>query len=156
MIFDFFKNQTPGEHELIYALRENGYFVDDVSGDPAYWMYDIDLLVNPVFPKIGEDVVTSIEVKWDRRLAQTGNLFIEIENPRSRGGRGWFEFCMADYLAYGDATNRTFYFFKMTDLKNYIYETKNDLRCRSTYDGSYGYLLPLSSISALVVGTLKV
>lgn len=156
MYFDFFKNETPGEREIIWSLREHGYHVDDVSGDPAFWTKDVDLLVNPIFPNIGEDVVSSIEVKWDRRFAETGNLFIEVENPRSIGGMGWFEFCEADYLAYGDAINRIFYFFKVSDLKNYIYESKNDLRSRRTYDGSVGYLVPLSDISALIVGTLKV
>lgn len=88
MIFDFFRNETPGEKELIWKLREYGYFIDDVSGDPAYWTRDIDLLVTPIIPKIGEDRTHSIEIKWDRRLADTGNLFIELENPRSIGGRG--------------------------------------------------------------------
>lgn len=151
-----FKKRTPGEYELQWALREHGYYVDDVSSDPAYWIQDIDLLIEPIFPLIGEDVVTSIEVKWDSRIAVTGNLFIELENPRSKGGMGWFEFCKADYLAYGDARNRIFYFIKMNDLKNYIYESKKDLRARSTWDGSYGYIIPLNNISALIAGTMKV
>lgn len=94
-----------------------------------------------------QETVT-IEVKWDKHLSQTGNLFIELENPRSRGGKGWFDFCLADYLAYGDATNGIFYFMKLSDLKNYIYESKEDLRQRSSWDGSVGYVIPVSSIAA--------
>ena len=149
----FFEKRTPGEHELMWSLREHGYIVDNVTNEPNYWTKDIDFLITPVF---GEDIVTSIEVKWDRHLANTGNMFIELENPRSIGGMGWFEFCQADYLAYGDARNRIFYFIKLADLRNYVADHKLELKYRTTSDGSYGYLLPLSSVSALIAGTMKV
>lgn len=148
-----FGRRNLGEYELRWALREHGYFVDDVSAEPAYWSKDIDMLIAPVF---GEDVVTSIEVKWDQCTAATGNIFIELENPRSFRGEGWFKFCEADYLAYGDAKNRIFYFIKMNDLRTYINNNKLNLRYHTTWDGSYGYLLKLKDISELISGTLKV
>ncbi len=139
-----FGNRNEGEYELKWFLRERGYAIKDVSFEPDYWYQDIDLIATNIFTK---EVVT-IEVKWDTQLASTGNIFIELENPRSLGGKGWFEFCQADYLAYGDATNRIFYFIKMSDLRNYIYESKKDLRERRSWDGSAGYIIPVDSISA--------
>ena len=111
-----FDKKNPGEHELTWFLRNHGYIVDDVSGEPAYWNKDIDLLITSI---LGEDEVISIEVKWDKYIAATGNLFIELENPRSICGIGWFNFCEAEYLAYGDARNRIFYFIKKNTKENY-------------------------------------
>ena len=146
MDFDelLFGRKNEGEYQVKWLLREHGYTVQDVSGDPAYWEQDIDLIATDIFSR----ETVSIEVKWDKTLAATGNLFIELENPRSKCGMGWFEFCLADYLAYGDATNGIFYFMKLSDLKNYIYESKEDLRKRSSWDGSVGYVIPVSSIAA--------
>lgn len=149
----FFEKRTPGEYELMWGLREHGYIVDNVTNEPNYWSKDIDFLIVPV---LGADIVTSIEVKWDKRIAATGNLFIELENPRSIRGNGWFKFCEADYIAYGDAVNRIFYFIKLADLRAHIAEHKLELKYRTTSDGSYGYLLPLSDVAALVQGVLKV
>lgn len=145
MEFNFFENRTPGEYDLIWSLREHGYKVIDVSKDPAYWDKDIDLIATNIFT----NNTTSLEVKWDKRIAATGNLFIELENPRSKGGNGWFKFCEADMLAYGDACNRIFYFIKVSNLKKYIEENKLELDCRTTGDGSYGYLIPLALVEHL-------
>ena len=152
-INSFLKKYNPGEKEFMWGVREHGYIVDDVTDDPGYWSRDIDFLITPVF---GEDAVTAIEVKWDKRIAATGNLFIELENPRSRSGHGWFEFCEADYLAYGDARNRIFYFIKLTDLRDYIKEHKLEMKYMTTADGSYGYLLPLLHVKHIVQGTMKI
>lgn len=136
----------PGEYELKWSLREHGYKVKDVSDNPAYYDKDIDLIATNIFT----DITTSLEVKWDWRLAATGNLFIELENPRSPGGRGWYIFCEADLLAYGDAINRIFYFIKVADLRNFIETHKKGLACRTTADGSYGYILPLALVESLI------
>lgn len=139
-----FGRKNEGEYQLRWFLREHGYIVKDVSSDPTYWEQDIDMIATNVF---SHETVT-IEVKWDNQLSQTGNLFIELENPRSQNGKGWLEFCLADYLAYGDAVNGIFYFIKLSDLRNYIYESKEDLRKRSSWDGSVGYTIPIREVSA--------
>ena len=142
---ELFDKRTPGEYDLKWSLREHGYKVLDVSGIPAYWDKDIDLIATNIFT----DVTTTIEVKWDSRISATGNMFIELENPRSKGGRGWFSFCEADLLAYGDATNRIFYFIRIADLRQFIEDNKLNLQCRTTGDGSYGYLIPLALVEHL-------
>lgn len=134
-----------GEHELKNKLRESGYKVRDVSNNPSFWRKDIDLLAtNP-----RTHITTSIEVKWDSKVADTNNIYIEISNPRSKGGKGWFSFCEADVLAYGDAVNNKFYMFKLPALKQFIKVNKNKLETRRTADGAIGYLVNLSSVAGL-------
>ncbi len=70
-----------------------------MSGNPDYWYKDIDCFCTS--PRTG--ATKSFEVKWDSRINTTGNLYLELTNVHSKGGRGWFSFCEADYLAYGDA-----------------------------------------------------
>ena len=142
----------PGEYELKCSLRENGYEVKDVSNDVTYFNKDIDLIAT----NIGTGAVTNLEVKWDKRIAATGNLFIEIENPRSLGGNGWFKFCQADMLAYGDAINKKFYFFRVAALKKYIEAHEDELEVRKIWDGSKGYLLPLLHVEHLLVCAVEV
>lgn len=137
------EERHPGEYELKWSLREHGYIVKDVSNNPRYWAKDIDLIATNVFT----DVTTTIEVKWDRCMAQTGNMFIEIENPRSKDNRGWFEFCEADLLAYGDAVNKKFYFIGVAALRDYIEKNKENLQTRVTPDGAYGYLVPIANLT---------
>ena len=94
-------------------MREAGYTIQDVSGDPHYWDKDIDFLATS--PRTG--ATRSFEVKWDSRLASTGNLYLELTNIHSKGGAGWFRFCQADFVAYGDASTKTFYIFDMEELR---------------------------------------
>lgn len=147
-----FDKKTPGEYDLKWSLRRNGYEVKDVSGDSDYWGKDIDLIAT----NTSTNITTTIEVKWDNRISATGNMFIELENPRSKGGNGWFNFCEADLLAYGDSVNRIFYFIRVADLRQFIKEHKLDLDCRTTGDGSYGYLLPLAIVEHLFECVVRV
>ena len=145
-MIDLFETKKPGEYDLMWSLREHGYTVKDVSNNPEYWGKDIDLIATNIFT----EVTTTLEVKWDKRIAATGNLFIELENPRSKCGNGWYKFCEADLLAYGDAINRIFYFIRMSKLREYINEHKLDMKYSTTADGSYGYLLPLFHVEHLI------
>lgn len=134
----------PGEYELKWALREHGYKVRDVSMEPEYWHEDVDLIATNIFT----EKVTKIEVKWDKRLAETGNFFIEFINPKGEFGKGWFKICKADVLAYGDAVNKIFYMIDFNELKKYIAENEEYLEVRKVWDGSTGYLVPLRDVSA--------
>lgn len=135
-----------GEYELKKWLRAHNCRVEDVSDNPKYWAQDIDLLVQPICLDYNP---FSAEVKWDNRISDTGNLYIEMRNPRSKEGRGWYYFCQADYLFYGDSVNQKFYVFKTKDLFAFVKLNKNNLRRGATNDGSQGFLVPLEDVKGL-------
>ena len=135
-----------GEYELKTWLRAHTCKVEDVSDNPKYWAQDIDLLVEPIYSNYDS---FSVEVKWDNRIAESDNLYIEMINPRSKEGRGWYYFCKADYLFYGDSINQLFYVFKVKDLFSFIKLNKDKLRWGATVDGSRGLLVPLKDVKGL-------
>ncbi len=125
-----------GELEFKLLAQQWGHTLEYVGDDPDYWHRDIDFIIN------GK---TTVEVKWDSWINATGNLFIETANPRSKGGLGWYLFCEADYLAYGDSRANKFYIIKMSELRDYI--TTHNLELKTTNDGAQGYLVALKDIS---------
>ena len=138
-----------GEKLFAQLLRDQGVNVTDVSGNCLYWDKDIDFIIDN-----GAEQRT-IEVKNDSRIYKTGNMYIETANPRSKGGKGWFLFCQADYLAYGDAINRKFYFIRLKELREYVAEHSLFLREASTFDGSRGFLVSLNDIKELIFFVLE-
>jgi hypothetical protein len=83
-----------------------------VSADPQYY-YSGDLLITS--PTTG--ITKTVEVKYDYRIHETNNLYLEIINMNSIGGCGWYDFTKADYVAYGDAINKKFYIYSMDALR---------------------------------------
>lgn len=106
-------NGKQGERLFREVMEARGYVVEDVSGNPDYWYKDIDFIITS--PTTGAR--KTFEVKWDARINSTGNLYLERTNIRSKGGAGWFEFCEADFLAYGDAVSGQFYMIPMDELR---------------------------------------
>ena len=131
-----------GEYEVKKFLRGRGIQVEDVSDNPVYWAKDIDLIAtNPITGK-----TAAIEIKLDGRISDTGNFFIEFENPRSTNSKGWFNFCEADFLYYIDETSLLTYIIKFDELRRFITTHKRDLAIKSTFDGSIGYIVPLAAM----------
>lgn len=134
--------------ELLFSqiMSARGNKVIDVSAKPDYWPKDIDFIITSA---LGE--TKTFEVKWDQRMAATGNLFLEIRNPRSKqwNGQGWWPHCQADYLVYGDAANKIFYCFPLLELRERVKGLS--LRYKSTSDYSEGYLLPLAAVKDLAI-----
>lgn len=131
-----------GEQETKDYLRQCGYKVEDVSENSKYWRRDIDLLCTNPFT----GAVTSIEVKYDKRIADTQNFYIEIENPRSRSGAGWYKFCEADLIFYIDAATNYTYIIEVAKLHSYIEENKSTLKTKSTSDGAKGYIVNVADM----------
>ena len=131
-----------GEYEVKKYLRGRGFKVEDVSDNPVYWAKDIDLIATN--PSTGRSA--AIEVKIDSRIDDTGNFFIEFENPRSKNSKGGFHFSEADFLDYIDETSLLTYIIKFDELRHFITTHKRDLAIKSTFDGSIGYIVPLAAM----------
>jgi hypothetical protein len=67
----------------------------------------------------------------------------------SKGGRGWYEFCEADYLAYGDAQAQCFYIIPLAALKERVNNSLNNRYAQCGTD-STGLLVALKDILDLV------
>ena len=103
-----------GELEAMEVLGRAGYEVELVSGDCEYWYKDIDIIAQK------DTTVETIEVKWDRRISKTSNLFIEHTSDYEQHKAGWYKFCEADYLLYGDWINGIFYKIPFDEVKRLI------------------------------------
>lgn len=130
-----------GERLFKEIMEGRNYIVEDVSGNPEYWQKDIDFILTS--PTSG--LRKTFEVKYDSKIHSTNNLYLELTNIYSRGGKGWFEFCEADYLVYGDAVSNTFYVIPLLELR----ERANKLPFRSARCGydSTGQLVSLKDIA---------
>lgn len=137
-------NGKYGEQLFKQIMESSGYSVLNVSSDPSFWYRDIDFIITS--PTTG--AVKSFEVKWDSRINSTGNLYLELTNIHSKGGKGWYQFCEADYLAYGDAAAQVFYVIPLVELRQRV----KQINCRRTSCGndSTGLLLSLKDIADIV------
>ena len=138
---DIMSKGRAGELLFKEIMQARAYQVEDVSNNPDYWHKDIDFVITS--PTTG--AVKTFEVKWDSCINSTGNLYLELTNIHSRGGKGWFNFCQADYLAYGDAVNKVFYIIPFADLKERVAQ----MQCRVARCGadSTGKLVQLDKIA---------
>ena len=142
MIHELIEPVNAGEYEVKKFLRGRGIQVEDVSDNPHYWAKDIDLIAtNPL-----TGASAAIEVKLDARINDTGNFFVEFENPRSKNSKGWFHFCEADFLYYIDSHTYITYIIKIDELRHFIAIHKRELAIKSTFDGSIGYIVPLAAM----------
>ena len=136
-------NGRQGELLFQQRMETKGYTVEDVSANSQYFGKDIDFLITS--PTTGE--TKSFEVKYDTRINSTGNLYLEFVNKNSEGCRGWFEFCQADYLAYGNAKTNTFIVVKMDKLRERVKCLPQRV---ALTDDSAGYLIHISQIKDLI------
>lgn len=134
------------EGELLFQQRmeAKGHKVEDVSANEQYFRKDIDFIVTS--GTTGE--IKSFEVKWCQKINRTGNLFLEFINKNSEAGLGWWEFCKADYLAYGNAHTNTFIVVEMAKLRERFEQLPK--RVGFCGDDSAGYLVHISQIKDLI------
>lgn len=135
-------NGKYGEWFFSYIMEQKGYTVENVSKNPEYY-YKGDLKITSPFS--GSTKI--IEVKWDERIRDTNNLYLELTNRNSKEGQGWWTWCQADYLAYGDACGRKFYVFSLLELKERVKQLPE--RVGSCGEDSTGLLVSLEDIKDL-------
>ena len=137
-----------GEYKAQCYLRSQGYEVEDTTLNPDFFDKDIDFIATK-----GNEKIT-IEVKWDNRIHDTGNMFIETITDLDKNKAGWFLFCQADYIYYGDAKNNLFYVFKTDDLRQFMQNNPTQERKASDYNNrrqlkkiSQGSIVPINEFS---------
>lgn len=136
--------------EILAAnLYENaGCTIEDVSDDVEYQKQDIDFIVHY------NERSAKVEVKYDRVISRTGNLFLEINTDKGvTDTLGWFKYSNADILFYIDSKNAIGIEIKMKELREYVEENAGCIKTRTLTDdfGGFsktreGYCLPLEKI----------
>lgn len=141
-------NGKYGERLFHQMMEYKGYEVKDVTDIPTYWSKDIDFIV--LSHTTGK--VKAFEVKWDERINQTRNLYLEIKNVKSKqwNGDGWWKHIEADYLAYGDARTHQFYMIDINELRKRVEQLPHRI---GTCDngGSVGLLVSLDDIADITM-----
>ena len=137
-----------GELRAYNYLQASGWSVEDVTASPEYWSKDIDFVVS------SDSESFTVEVKWDSRISTTGNMFIETVTDLDKCKEGWFSFCQADYIYYGDSRNQLFYVFKTDDLRQFVSSHIMEERKAPDYNYrgvlkkvSQGMLVPIKEFS---------
>lgn len=135
-----------GEILFKQKMQSKGHLVEDVTSDPQYYDKDIDFIIT----SFSSGETKTFEVKTDTLINKTGNMFIELVNPRSKqwNGEGWYLHCKADYLAYGDYKTKQFYMFDFEQLKQRIQQIKIKPH-QTTSDGAKGWLINLKEVEDL-------
>lgn len=133
-----------GEIKAYNYLTSQGYDIVDVRQNEDYWKVDTDYIAKK------NGIQTNIEIKWDYRIAETHNMFIERLTDIDNNKDGWFRQCTAQIIYYGDAINNLFYIFSLDDLKDYIENNFVDQRRSADYNRagqvkkvSQGYIVPI-------------
>lgn len=139
-------NGKQGERLCKQLLENWGYSVQDVSLNPQYY-FKGDLLATS--PATGATKI--FEVKWDTRIHKTNNLYLELSNANSKAkdGLGWFKWCEADFLAYGDAITKQFYIIDLKALKQRAKEVPYITRACGC--DSVGQIISLKQIDDLIL-----
>lgn len=138
-----------GEVEAQNYLLKNGWKVKNLTACKDFFSKDIDFLIERDQERF------YIEIKWDTRIKHTGNMFIEVSTDIENNKDGWYNYCEADFIFYGDALNKLFYVFRLQDLKEFIKGDYKRLQQRKAADYtiygrvkkvSQGLLVPIEEL----------
>ena len=149
-IHDFAEDNAIGKRgEKIFSdfMSRIGIKFTDVSEDENYQSDDVDFLVSS--KKLGRDV--GVEVKNDRWIHRTGNVFFETVSNVDFDTQGCFSKSKADFMAIVSEDEHSIYFIKMVPLREFVEKNMNSLTKIERVSGSNssGYLIPLSEIAGI-------
>lgn len=105
-----------GETLALNYLTSKEWKVEDVSKNENYFDKDIDFLVEK------EGASTSIDVKTEDKMSETGNMFIEwginYSNGKYKGG--WAHYSKAEYIWHINPKTSTAFAYRLEDMKKYL------------------------------------
>lgn len=138
-----------GEQLVAAALQREGKTITDVAGNPYYQQQDIDFLVT-----FSSGAQVTLEVKTDLVSEKTGKVFIETmcRNNASRNGKGWYYYCLADFLCFVQPDNGIAHIVKRETLWEMC---ESGLYKQYESPFSRGYCIPIAALKALPEGKYK-
>jgi hypothetical protein len=98
-------------------------YVVDVSNETLFQPGGIDFLL-----QCDGDKVTPVEVKTDRRFAQTRNLFLETVSNEEKQSEGWFIYSKAERLLYLSYVDHTLLDLNMPETREFVLDNKSRFR----------------------------
>ena len=119
--------------------------VIDVTDDKWFQQFDID------FIHVTDDGVNKIEVKTDRMADKTGNMVYELYSDRRTLTKGCFQKTHADYIFYYLINTKVLYIFRTQELREWVYEHKNELWQTYMGDFAIGYVIPLNDLKNIYI-----
>ena len=136
MFYDDLKRGKKGESYVKELMAGRNHKVEDVSMDFAI---GYDFLIDD----------KKCELKTDKVINRSGNLFLEDYMEYSKGGcaKGWLKTSKAEYLFYLDEQSYNLYIYLLDELRDYLKE--NWVPMRSVDDGYkrvYGYCLDKNAV----------
>lgn len=117
-----------GEMLAKQCLLAGGYTVIDRRDSPYYWAQDIDMTAYK------DNFSADIEVKWDTKIHNSGNLFFELLTNIDKNELGWASYTTSDYIWYGDAQELIFYSFRAEDMRDFLKNHKGEYATREAND----------------------
>lgn len=103
-----------GERLVANWMQQLGYTVEDVSMNREYFSKDIDFIVTK-----GEEQMT-LEVKTDQRMADSGNILLEIQVDVEKNKDGWYRYCQASHLFFVDIRQKQVHCVRFAELKQLV------------------------------------
>lgn len=136
-----------GEMAVINHYQKKGCAVEDVSDNPQYFKYDIDILIN------GQ----TVEVKTDYRMYETGNLLLEMvsnSNP-AYYKEGWFITSKAQvFVFYSPQTNSTYQVFA-DELRKVVFDNQSQLKYRNMRVNEFGNVIKETQICLVPINFVR-
>lgn len=103
-----------GEKLVAEWLQRIGYEVEDVSMNRDYFAKDIDFIVTK-----GEEEM-AVEVKTDQRMADSGNVLLEVRVDVDKNKPGWWQYCQATHLFFVDIRQKQVHCVRRDELKQLV------------------------------------
>ncbi len=145
-----------GEKQVIAHLISSGLKITDVSEDEAWQVQGVDIIVNePIYG--GMFKVWHADIKLDRMISRTGNLFIETLSGRNILGN--MITSSADYFLYLDPKNCILYKVDRKKIFDYWQENQQTIEVKrvtnSTKRVTEGFLITTAHIQELDIATAE-
>lgn len=103
-----------GERLVSGWLQRLGCQVEDVSMNRDYFAKDIDFIAT----KSGEEM--TVEVKTDQRIADSGNVLLEVRVDVDKNKPGWWQYCQASHLFFVDIRQHVVHCVRREELKQLL------------------------------------